>query len=267
VKGQETTASPFPAPGSDEKNTHEGSHLAATMRRWGVHRWLPFLLLACTRSRGDEPPRPSPDAPPVAADASPSATADAAANEGANASDEGGATVGAGAAAMTEHRVVLHVGDSTVGYHLGLQLELSRMFKAAGIRYESRTVTSAGLHSFATEKILEKAVRETDPDLVIIQVGTNNLTVPHPDVYITDLRSIVRQANGRDCYWIGPISIDRPEKGMRAVIRTHVEPCTFFDSYDLELARQPEDFHPTQPAAKKWAEAFWAFATANPPGR
>jgi lysophospholipase L1-like esterase len=258
---------------------HEGSHLAGLVRRWGVRRWLPLLLLACTRSRGDEPPRPSPGKAPIAVDASAtaaatatgdpiaSAAAAAAAHEGPHASDEAGATVGAHAAAMTEHRVVLHVGDSTVGYHLGLQLELSRMFKAAGIRYESRTVTSAGLHSFATEKILEKAVRETDPDLVIIQVGTNNLTVPHPDVYITDLRSIVRQANGRDCYWIGPISIDRPEKGMRAVIRTHVEPCTFFDSFDLELARQPDDFHPTQPAAKKWAEAFWAFATTNPPGR
>jgi lysophospholipase L1-like esterase len=168
---------------------------------------------------------------------------------------------------MLEHRFVLHVGDSTVGYTLGLQLELARMFKGAGVQYESRTVTAAGLHTFATEKILDKLVREKDPDLVIVQVGTNNLTVPHPEAYIEDLRSIVRQVQGRDCYWIGPIPIDRPEKGMRAVLRDHTQPCAYFDSYELDVARQSDLVHPTQPGAKKWADAFWAFATKTAPGR
>lgn len=221
-----------------------------------MRRSLPLVLLACAPVSANEPPRADASAAELPV------TLDSSAAEVAVATQDAG-----GARTMASHRVVLHVGDSTVGYALGLQLELARMFKGAGVRYESRTITSAGLHTFATARILEKAVREGAPDLVIIQVGTNNLTVPHPDAYIPDLRSIVAQAGGRDCYWIGPISIDRPEKGMRAVIRTHVEPCTFYDSFELELARQPDNIHPTQPAARKWAEKFWAFATTIPPGR
>lgn len=228
-----------------------------------MRRALPLVLVAvaCARVSADELPRADAAvlAPPE--DGGAQAALDSADVEAdASAAD-------AGPKPITQHRFVLHVGDSTVGYTLGLQLELARKFKAAKIHYESRTVTAAGLHAFATERILEKALRDKDPDLVIIQVGTNNLTVPHPDAYIPDLRSIVAQAGGRDCYWIGPIPIDRPEKGMRAVIRANVQPCTFFDSFDLDIARQPDNVHPTQGGAHKWAEAFWAFAAQAAPGR
>src|SRR5262249_25953180 len=124
---------------------------------------------------------------------------------------------------------------------------------------ESHTVTSAGLHSFAKSNVVGDLVRDDNPDVVIVQVGTNNLTVPHPDAYLPDIRSIVAQVGGRACYWVGPIRLDRPEKGMRAVIRDNVAPCVFFDSFDLDLPRQPDGVHPTQGAAKTWAKAFWAF--------
>jgi hypothetical protein len=158
---------------------------------------------------------------------------------------------------------VLHVGDSMVGYRMGLQLELGKMFRAAGTRYDAHTFTAAGIHSFASEKHVEKLVRENDPDLVIVQIGTNNLTVPHPEAYLSDLRSIVAQIGGRACFWIGPIPIEKPELGMRGVIRDNVAPCVFFDSYDLDLPRQGDHLHPTQGAAKKWAAAFWEFASSR----
>lgn len=223
---------------------------------FGVLVGLGAALAACGIVRADVEPGPRDGAAPV--------TLPSALDSSVAAPD---AAASSAVAAFLSHKAVLHVGDSTVGYTLGLQLELSRMFKAAGIRYESHTVTAAGLHSFATGRILEKALEGKTFDLVIIQVGTNNLTVPRPDLYVPDLRSIVQQAGGRDCYWIGPISIDRPEKGMRAVVRDNTGPCTFYDSFALKLARQPDDVHPTQAAAKKWADAFWAFATKTPPGR
>src|SRR5690606_2700327 len=123
--------------------------------------------------------------------------------------------------------------------------------------YTSRTVTSAGLRSFAKSGVVEKLVADKDPDLVIIQLGTNNLTVPHPDVYADEVRAIVAQVGDRPCYWIGPIPLQQKEHGMRAMLRENVAPCVFFDSYDLKLARQPDKIHPTQRAAKKWADAFW----------
>lgn len=166
--------------------------------------------------------------------------------------------------ALTEHKTILHVGDSTVGYTLGMTLELGKMFKAAGVSYESHTVTAAGLRTFAKSRVLEKLVKEKDPDLVIVQLGTNNLTVPNPSAFLPHVKEIVEQVGGKPCYWIGPIPLEQPEHGMRALLRDNVAPCTFYDSFELKLARQEDKIHPTQPAAKKWADAFWKFAADHP---
>lgn len=196
------------------------------------------------------PPAPAPSPPAAATSAAP-------------------AVVDAPAAprnALEGRRFVLHVGDSTVGYTLGMSLEMTRLFRAASVPYESHTFTASGLHAFASERRLEKLVKEKNPDLVIIQLGTNNLTVPNPPAYLDDVKSIVSQAAGRACYWIGPIPLEQPEKGMRGFLRDNVGPCTFYDSFDLKLERQSDHIHPTQSAAKKWAKAFWAFTEATPPG-
>jgi lysophospholipase L1-like esterase len=210
-----------------------------------MRRFLFVLVLAaCSRVEAQEnkpPPAPPPPPPPPASAAQP--------------------VVEAGPIPITSRRFVLHVGDSTVGYTLGFTLELGKMFKNAGVKYESRTITSAGLKAFAKSKVLEDLVKEKDPDLVIIQLGTNNLYVPHPEAFAEDVKSIVAQAGGRACYWIGPISLELPEHGIRTMIRENAVPCAFFDSYPLVLPRQEDKIHPTQPAAKKWADAFWSFAT------
>lgn len=162
------------------------------------------------------------------------------------------------------HKKVLHVGDSTVGYANGLQLEFKKMFPDAGLAYVSHTMTSAGLHSVAEDRIIEKLVKRHAPDLVIVQVGTNNLTVPHPEVYVPDIKSILSQVGNRACYWIGPISLKVPERGMRAILRDNVAPCVFYDSYDLTLERQPDGLHPSQKAAIFWSGAFFEFAGLHP---
>src|SRR3954462_1908048 len=134
-----------------------------------MRRFLFVLVVAaCSRVEAQEnkpppAPPPSPPPPPVAQP-----------------------VVDAGPIPLTSRRFVLHVGDSTVGYTLGFTLELGKMFKNAGVKYESRTITSAGLKSFAKSNVLGDLVKEKDPDLVIIQLGTNNLTVPHPEVYLAD---------------------------------------------------------------------------------
>ena len=217
-------------------------------------RLAPFLLalVACSRAAADDhvdrsPPPPALPPPPAVDAAAPAPSA-----------------ADAGKPSFASYKSVLHVGDSTVGYTLGLTLELSKMFRAMNVRYESRTITSAGLRSFAKSNVLADLVKEREPDLVIIQLGTNNVAVPHPETYREDVKAIVAQAGGRACYWIGPISLDgKPEHGIRTMLRDAAAPCTFFDSYDLKLARQEDGIHPTQPAAKKWADAFWAFATAT----
>ena len=153
---------------------------------------------------------------------------------------------------------VLHVGDSTLGYTLGLALELRTRFEAIGVRYEAHTETSAGLHGFAVSKRLEELVRDKKPDVVLISLGINNLTVPHPDEYERDVRSIVRQAGHSPCWWVGPLSIDRPEKGLIAMLARAAAPCRFSSSYELRIERQADGIHPTQRGAQKWADVIWS---------
>lgn len=163
-------------------------------------------------------------------------------------------------------KTVLHVGDSTVGYRRGLALYLGRTFQQAGLKYESRTLTSVGLKSFDRSKVLDELLRELDPELVVISLGTNNFTAPNPDFYETNVRSIVARIMPRRCVWIGPISLDKPQHGVVKMIRRASAPCAFFDSTSLELERQPDGVHPTDRAAKRWTEAIWQMlASWNPP--
>jgi hypothetical protein len=82
--------------------------------------------------------------------------------------------------------------------------------------------------------------------------------VPNPDEYERDVRSIVEQAGEGPCWWIGPLSIDRPERGLIAMLARSTAPCRWTSSYDLTIERQPDAIHPTQRGAAKWADAIWS---------
>lgn len=91
--------------------------------------------------------------------------------------------------------------------------------------------------------------------------------MPNPKAFLPAIDDILAQVGDRPCYWIGPIPLEQKEHGMRALLRDSVAPCRFYDSYDLKLERQSDHVHPTQRAAKKWAEAFFTFAETTPPGK
>lgn len=154
-------------------------------------------------------------------------------------------------------KYVLHVGDSTLGFEQGLALEMGARFKAAGVRYEAITELDAGLHTFATSKKLAELLRWKKPDVVLLTLGMNNLTVALPEQYEADVKSIVAQVGDRTCWWIGPLSIARPERGLIAMLGRTTAPCGWTNSYDLEIERQPDHLHPTQPGASRWADAIW----------
>jgi lysophospholipase L1-like esterase len=153
---------------------------------------------------------------------------------------------------------VLHVGDSTLGFTQGLAAEMSARFAALGVRYDAHTEASAGLHTFAASRKLEELVRDKKPDVVLLTLGMNNLTALHPEQYEVDVRAIVEQVGARPCWWIGPLSIDRRENGLIAILARATAPCGWSSSYGLEIERQPDAIHPTQRGASKWADAIWS---------
>jgi lysophospholipase L1-like esterase len=177
---------------------------------------------------------------------------------------------------------VLHIGDSMVGHlQFGLAKELEKKFAAVGIVYRARVEESAGFRTFAQSRKTETYIREMNPDVVLLSLGTNNLSVPRPEAYEAHVRSIVEQVGSRPCYWIGPLSIakavakqttpDTPKDpnaaglAVVAMLKRTTTPCRYYDSYALSIPREKDDVHPTVPGAARWADKIWTFLAPVPP--
>jgi acyl-CoA thioesterase-1 len=164
--------------------------------------------------------------------------------------------------AMTDlpqtYKVVLHTGDSTVGGSHGLARALRARFEAEGSRYVSDTVNRASLLSRDVVGHIGASVDKHHPDLVLINLGTNEVFVPVPEALVPRIRAIVRRIGHRDCVWIGPPTW-RGDKGLVDVLRDNTAPCRFFDSSNLPLERVRDGIHPTDKGGEQWAATFWSF--------
>ncbi len=163
------------------------------------------------------------------------------------------------------HRV-LHLGDSTVGFAGGLTKALRPRFVDAGIKYYGDSYTAAGIQSYDDDKDkrLQVLIKAFKPDMIIINMGMNNLTVPHPEVLIPHIKSLVKKLIGdgpvpRVCYWIGPPSWKPDRRLLNPVLAENTPPCIFFNSSNLMLERQRDKVHPTDKGGEVWAKHFWYF--------
>ena len=163
------------------------------------------------------------------------------------------------------HRV-LHLGDSTVGFASGMTKALRPMFQDAGIKYYGDSYTAAGIQSYDDDKDkrLQVLIKAFKPDMIIINMGMNNLTVPHPEVLIPHIKSLVKKIIGdgpvpRVCYWVGPPSWKPDRRLLNPVLAANTPPCIFFNSSNLLLERQKDKVHPTEKGGEVWAKHFWYF--------
>lgn len=175
-------------------------------------------------------------------------------------------------------KVVLHVGDSMVGYGHGLSRALERRFKAMGIEYHWDAWTSANIATVdAAERKhtgdrdrserLDKLIATFHPDLIILNLGTNNLAIPRASIFAQGIHSIAEHLaqGGRDCLWVGPILPKWPHNpDMFGVLEKSSTPCKYFDSTSIHPPLQSDDIHPTDPGGEQWAKAVWDFLGEPP---
>ncbi len=218
-----------------------------------MHRgwWVAFVLAvgACSSADAREPdrkaPRPAASTRPVAA-----AVHDAHAKT----------RPPAATTPPPRPKRVLQFGDSMVGYGHGLSRALKKRFQAANIEYHWDAWTSAGIQTFDGSARMKRLLAAFKPDLVLVNLGTNNLSYPHPEVLAGHIQSIARTlgAHGRQCVWIGPI---RPKwkwnPATLEVIRDNVAPCRYFDSTVVDPKLQSDHIHPTDPGGEAWAKVIW----------
>lgn len=144
--------------------------------------------------------------------------------------------------------------------------------KALGVRYQVKSEQSSYTTTWAGK--MERLVFDMQPDLVLINIGANEVANIDPPAHAGAVRRIVKYIGGRPCVWISP-PLWRKDTGIIDVIREHSAPCRFFDSDALvpqPIPRTSDKIHPSTAGGAIWAAAFWdwlqeqrAPASASPP--
>ena len=161
---------------------------------------------------------------------------------------------------------VLLLGDSMVGYGRGLSLALKKRFEAEGIEFHWDAKTSASVQSFDGSDVLERMIKLFDPDLILLSLGTNNLSYPNPDAFGGNVESLAKKMgdHGRACVWVGPLKPSwKWNPHSLEVIRDHSAPCRYFDSTGVVAPIQTDHIHPTDVGGEKWAGPLVEFLFAG----
>lgn len=156
---------------------------------------------------------------------------------------------------------VLHVGDSFA--LAGFAQALRPHMKALGVRYEVRSEQSSFTTTWSAK--MDRLVADMQPDLVIINLGANEVQNVDPAAHAPAVRRIVASIGDRPCVWISAPSW-RKDTGINDVIRENSAPCRFFDSDKLvtePIPRQADHIHPNEQGGAVWAAAFWAWLSAQ----
>jgi lysophospholipase L1-like esterase len=165
---------------------------------------------------------------------------------------------------IPKNTAVLHIGDSFT--LAGFSQSLRPRMKALGVRYEVRAETSSYTTSWASK--MERLVSDMQPDLIIINLGANEVANTNPPAHAYAVRGIVRAIGGRPCVWVSP-PLWRKDTGMIDVIRANSAPCRFYDSDKLvgqPIPRQGDKIHPSDKGGAIWADAFWSWLEAERTG-
>jgi len=156
---------------------------------------------------------------------------------------------------IPKNTAVLHFGDSMV--FAGFNQALSPHFRELGVRFAVRSDTGSSTVHWSPK--IGQVVADTQPDLVIVNLGGNEIGHRDPQALVPVVKHIVESIGGRPCVWVSP-PLWREETGILEVIREHSAPCRFFDSNALvpgAIERKADGIHPNLEGGAKWAGVFW----------
>ena len=156
--------------------------------------------------------------------------------------------------------VVLHIGDSFL--MAGFSQALRPKMKAVGALYEVRSEQASYTTSWHMK--LAKLVGDYHPDLVIINLGANEVTLTDPAARADAVERLIKIVGNRPCVWVSP-PLWRKDTGIIEVFRKHTSPCRFFDSdaHAGPISRQPDGIHPDGAGGATWADAFFRWLLAE----
>ncbi|HEY6559630.1 MAG TPA: SGNH/GDSL hydrolase family protein [Polyangiaceae bacterium] len=175
----------------------------------------------------------------------------------------------ANAPSIPDGTTVLHIGDSFAG---ALGLALNQELAARNVRSVLRYKTASYIPSWAFSREIPRYLARSNPDLVLITLGANELDIPEPGQRARQVRRLIDQLGGVPCVWIAPPlwPAAREKHALLQIIRESCAPCRYLDSTALvgELPRLRDGIHPSTEGREMWAKAVldWLARERDPAG-
>lgn len=112
--------------------------------------------------------------------------------------------------------------------------------------------------AWARSPELARLLREVEPTLVLIALGSSELTARSVATKKPFVDAIVDRVGPRKLAWVGPPNW-REDTGINALLEAEVGPGRFFRSAELELTRKKDGIHPDAAGGRVWADAIAAW--------
>ncbi len=157
------------------------------------------------------------------------------------------------AATLPAGTTVLHIGDSFAG---ALGYDLNRELAAYDIKGVLKYEKSTYIPTWASKRDLGKYIRDYEPDLILVTLGSNELGIGNPEQRIETIQRLIARFRGIPCVWIGIPLWEGANPRLMEIIQDNSKPCRFLDSNALlpDLARAGDHIHPSLEARKRWAQ-------------
>lgn len=153
------------------------------------------------------------------------------------------------------YKAVLSVGDSFNGA-FGMAVE--RKLRAEGAAVWRDVWVGVDIQTFAYSKRFAEWLARARFDLVLINLGANDMSWSDPTRVAPHVRAVVQKLGARECYWIAPATW-KNDYGLVETIKANAAPCIVFDSRTIKVERTRDGIHPTVAGGAEWAERFWTF--------
>lgn len=156
------------------------------------------------------------------------------------------------AAAISAHERILLFGDSMVEV---LQPRLTDYCLENGHELRPAIWYGSTTAAWAEGGELTELLRDAKPTMVIVALGSSEISSRDVDRREPYVRRIVRRVGARKLLWIGPPNW-REDTGINALLARVLGEDRFFRSAELTLPRKADGIHPDAEGGALWADAF-----------
>ena len=159
----------------------------------------------------------------------------------------------------TVHNVLVF-GDSMT-HHLAMSISkygTKNNYKVTGVTWESSSIPG-----WSKSGKIGKYIKMSQPDFIIISLGSNEMELKNFDRRIPDIKNIVEQLDSIPFIWVGP-PLWKADKGIYPMLEKAISKDLIFKVENMDIPRGRDHVHPTQKGADIWTDSLMRWIRKSP---